>query len=158
MQDRQNGDRDLSRILYRLRVTANEVMKELYWLNHTANYIKELAERDVRDGMPEHYEEIVALIAEQEKMVESLRLAIDDAIDVRKSIRADAYSLQMLLCDAEAQAESLRDLKATMTTWLIRFEAIPEPVTEAEEKAAEAEKREAYATGGASLVRGSATE
>ncbi len=158
MQDRENGDRELCRIKYRLIVTHNEVMRELYWINHTANYIKELAQRDIKVGFPEHYEDIVRLIAEQEKLLEDLRLAIDDAIDVRKDITADAYSLQTVIYDAEDQVESLRELKATITRWLIQVEALPEPVTKAEAEAAEAEKREAFRTGGANLVRGSATE
>lgn len=154
-----NGDKE-DRLIRQIKAINRMCNRAHYDSITMAREIARLTNQDVKDLCPDHYEEIMALMDKCDQVIEFqlchlrqlLRLAQDNGMDMPET--------QKSIYQTEDLKRGLVDLRLTIMSWIRQFEGIPSEAERLEkimslptEEEVEAEKAEAYRTGGLNLLK-----
>lgn len=154
-----NGDKE-ARLVRQIKA-INRMCNRAHFDSITmARKIARLANQDVKSLCPDHYEEIMALMDRCDGVLEFLLSHLRQLLRLAQENDMNMPEVQKIVYQMEDLKRGLVDLRLTIMSWVRQFEGIPSETEKLEElmslpteEEVEAEKAEAYRTGGLNLLK-----
>lgn len=124
-----------------------------------------MAREDIEARCPNHAEEIVDSIVRLDSVLADEMCQLESMVRLGKEADHDMTETQKVICGIEDKRKAFENLRLGLMNWVRRFEDYPDGAEALQQllslptsEEVEAEKREAYRTGGANLVRKQASD
>ena len=154
-----NGDKE-GRLIRYMKAISHLADRAHYDMITMARFIARLADKDARGQVPDHAEEIIALMDRCDKVIKFHLNQLDALLRLVTENGMDMPETRKFIYQVENLRKDIQDLRLDITLWVREFEDEPSEAERLEmmislptpEKEA-AEKAEAFRTGGASLLK-----